>query len=314
MCRSYAQVQEILQSRHRPGARYRVQNLAGFWRRRGNIAMALTVVLILIALIALVISGIGIMNIMLVTVTERTREIGIRKAIGAPRDAIRYQFLMEAMVISGTGALAGIVIAVSIPALINFLIGFFPDGGRYYRSRVVDLGGAGVRSILLDGLGIRISAREPGSQTSTQWNRFAMNNHESITEVELPLVSALAAILRCSFAASCARAGPGKLTLRQAVTLALQNSRDLKLAQVQYSVALDEAAWTAPRFAQTYTPARAPHTPTGFRRSPAARRPSLFQLGLHADALRSPAEGRSSTPPRIAPRARRSKSTACATT
>ena len=76
------------------------------------------------ALIALAISGIGIMNIMLVTVTERTREIGIRKAIGASRDAIRYQFLMEALVISGTGALAGVLIAVSIPALLNFLLGF----------------------------------------------------------------------------------------------------------------------------------------------------------------------------------------------
>ena len=55
------------------------------------------------------ISGIGIMNIMLVTVTQRTHEIGVRKAIGAPRDAILYQFLMEAVLISGTGALVGIL-------------------------------------------------------------------------------------------------------------------------------------------------------------------------------------------------------------
>ncbi|MGA8012529.1 MAG: ABC transporter permease [Candidatus Acidiferrales bacterium] len=121
------EVSEILQSRHRGSAQYRVENSTGILETARQIAFALTVVLILIALIALVISGVGIMNIMLVTVTERTREIGIRKAIGATQDAIRYQFLMEAMAISGTGALAGIAIGVAIPALLNFLIGFFPD-------------------------------------------------------------------------------------------------------------------------------------------------------------------------------------------
>ena len=123
------QVQEILEGRHRPGAHYRTQNLTGILETARNIALALTVVLILIALIALTIGGIGIMNIMLVTVTERTREIGLRRAIGASRDAIRYQFLMEATVISGTGALAGIFIAILIPALLNVLIRFLPDVG-----------------------------------------------------------------------------------------------------------------------------------------------------------------------------------------
>jgi putative ABC transport system permease protein len=123
------QVADILHSRHRPGAQYRVQNLTGILETARNIALALTVVLVLIALVALVIGGIGIMNIMLVTVTERTREIGIRKAIGASGDAIRYQFLMEAIANSGTGALAGIAIAVAIPALLNFALGFFPEAG-----------------------------------------------------------------------------------------------------------------------------------------------------------------------------------------
>ena len=90
-------------------------------------------------MIALTISGIGIMNIMLVTVTERTREIGIRKAIGAPRDAILYQFLAEAVLISGTGALAGIAIGILIPVAANFMLtippiadflsDFIPAGG-----------------------------------------------------------------------------------------------------------------------------------------------------------------------------------------
>ena len=117
---------EILASRHRGGAEYRVDNLTGILETAQRISAALTVVLILIALIALTISGIGIMNIMLVTVTERTREIGIRKAVGAQHNAILYQFLMEALMISGAGSLAGIGIAVAIPVFINFLLPFFP--------------------------------------------------------------------------------------------------------------------------------------------------------------------------------------------
>ena len=122
-------VAEILQGRHRAGAKYLVENLSGILETARSIALALTVFLILVALIALAISGINIMNIMLVTVTERTREIGIRKAIGATHAAIRYQFLIEALLISGAGALAGILIAISIPALLNLLIGMFPEAG-----------------------------------------------------------------------------------------------------------------------------------------------------------------------------------------
>ncbi|MFY9802420.1 MAG: ABC transporter permease [Candidatus Acidiferrales bacterium] len=121
------QVAQFLSSRHRPGAQYRVENLGSLLDSARKIALALTVILIVIAMIALTISGIGIMNIMLVTVTERTREIGIRKAIGAPRNAILYQFLMEAFLISGTGALLGIAIAVAIPAVLNFVISLFPE-------------------------------------------------------------------------------------------------------------------------------------------------------------------------------------------
>jgi putative ABC transport system permease protein len=121
------QVAALLKSRHRPGAEYQVENLVSLLESARKISQALTVLLVVIALIALLISGVGIMNIMLVTVTERTREIGIRKAVGAPRDAILYQFLMEAFLISGTGAVVGILIAVAIPVSINLVLRVIPE-------------------------------------------------------------------------------------------------------------------------------------------------------------------------------------------
>jgi len=113
------QMEEILESRHRAGAAYDVQNLSSLLEAAGNISLALTIILLVVAFIALTISGIGIMNIMLVTVTQRTREIGIRKAIGARKREIMYQFLLEAVMISGAGAVVGIAIAVSIPTLLQ---------------------------------------------------------------------------------------------------------------------------------------------------------------------------------------------------
>ena len=118
------QVERVLKSRHPAGAVYNVQNLTSLQDAVGKTALALTIVLILVALIAMLISGIGIMNIMLVTVIERTREIGIRKAVGAEEKEILYQFLIEALLISGVGAILGILIGVAVPVAIqSFLPG-----------------------------------------------------------------------------------------------------------------------------------------------------------------------------------------------
>ncbi len=111
---------ELLAARHRQGARYTVQNLTGILETASTVASVLTLVLILVSAIALLISGIGIMNIMLVTVTERTREVGLRMSLGASRRAVLTQFLLEAVLISVGGGLLGILAGVAIPVAANY--------------------------------------------------------------------------------------------------------------------------------------------------------------------------------------------------
>ncbi len=118
-----ARVQQIVEGRHRPGARYRVDTLTAILNAAKNISLILSAVLVLVSAITLVISGIGIMNIMLVTVTERTREIGVRLAVGASARDIQLQFLTEAMIVSLTGGLIGILAGISIPLGAGFFAG-----------------------------------------------------------------------------------------------------------------------------------------------------------------------------------------------
>jgi putative ABC transport system permease protein len=100
-------------------ADFQTQSQQDILAAAGTITGTLTILLGAIAAISLVVGGIGIMNIMLVTVTERTREIGIRKAIGARRRDILLQFLIESMVLSGLGGLLGIGVGWLIAAQIT---------------------------------------------------------------------------------------------------------------------------------------------------------------------------------------------------
>ena len=84
-------------------------------------ANALTLVLLAVAAVVLLVSGIGIMNIMLATVSARIREIGIRKALGATNREIRFQFLSEAILISVGGGLIGVVLGLALPYSVRFL-------------------------------------------------------------------------------------------------------------------------------------------------------------------------------------------------
>ena len=116
------QMNQVLKSRHPIEAKYHVQTLTAILGAAKSISLGLTIMLVLVAFIAMLISGIGIMNIMLVTVRERTREIGIRKAIGAPRNEIMGQFLIEAFLISGGGAVIGILIGLAVPVAVQQLL------------------------------------------------------------------------------------------------------------------------------------------------------------------------------------------------
>src|SRR5271165_367571 len=116
------QMDRLFHSRHPPEAEPNVQTLTAILGAARTISLALRIALIVFAFIALLISGIGIMNIMLVTVKERTREIGIRKAIGAARQEIMSQFLIEAFLISGGGAVLGILIGIAIPVFVQQLL------------------------------------------------------------------------------------------------------------------------------------------------------------------------------------------------
>jgi ABC-type antimicrobial peptide transport system permease subunit len=125
---AYLELESLLRRRHRLPANapndFRINNQADLIETAEQTNATITLLLAVIGGISLFVGGIGIMNIMLVSVTERTREIGIRKAIGAKRKDILTQFLMEAIAISLVGGLIGAGIGLAIPSIVSLWTGW----------------------------------------------------------------------------------------------------------------------------------------------------------------------------------------------
>ncbi|WP_337867641.1 ABC transporter permease [Meiothermus sp.] len=118
------QVRRIFENRYGKG-KYQIQSTESFQGTLQSITLILQALLGAIAGLSLLVGGIGIMNIMLVSVTERTREIGLRKALGATSGQIRQQFLIEAVVLTLVGGILGVVLAAGLLLLITATVPFF---------------------------------------------------------------------------------------------------------------------------------------------------------------------------------------------
>jgi len=122
------EVKKLLRQRHRlqeeQGDDFRIYNRAELAKTSEESAQVFTYLLGSIASVSLLVGGIGIMNIMLVSVTERTREIGIRMALGARRRDILWQFLLEALVLSGAGGVLGILLGLGSATILSRLSTF----------------------------------------------------------------------------------------------------------------------------------------------------------------------------------------------
>ncbi len=126
--RAEKQIKELLRQRHHIGQKeeddFTVRNLTQMMQAQEQSTKVMTILLGAIASVSLIVGGIGIMNIMLVSVTERTREIGIRMAVGAKTWDIRLQFIIEALTLSLIGGITGIIIGIAGSKILSMLAGW----------------------------------------------------------------------------------------------------------------------------------------------------------------------------------------------
>jgi putative ABC transport system permease protein len=119
-------VQEMLRERHRSGSVYEVESMTTVVRLARAISAGLIVVFVLAAAISVVVGGVGIMNILLASVEQRTREIGVRMSVGARRADILGQFLFEALALGMIGSSMGVLLGLGLPSLAGIFVRAVP--------------------------------------------------------------------------------------------------------------------------------------------------------------------------------------------
>lgn len=117
-----ATVEDLLRDRHRPGSVYEVESMRSVIRVARAISSGLIVLFVLAAAISVVVGGVGIMNILLAAVEQRTREIGLRKSVGARRADILTQFLFEALLLGAAGASLGVLVGLGLPLVARTVV------------------------------------------------------------------------------------------------------------------------------------------------------------------------------------------------